>query len=163
MNSRHHGFSMMEMMAVMAVMAILATLALPSYLDRIIRDQIKAALPLADIAKQPVAASWSLAGAFPADNAAAGLPPADRIVANHVSSVAVVNGAIHITFGNRANKTLAGRILTLRPAVVEDAPIVPVAWVCGFAEAPDKMTVHGRNLTDVAEPLLPIDCRAFRH
>ncbi len=162
MTARHHGFSMMEMMAVVAVIAILATLALPFYLDRIIRDQIKAALPLADIAKQPIAASWSLTRAFPADNATAGLPPAEKIVANHVSAVAVMDGAIHITFGNRANKTIAGKILTLRPAVVEDAPIVPVAWVCGYAEAPEKMTVNGKNLTNIPEPLLPIECRAFK-
>ena len=160
--ARHRGFSMMEMMAVVAVIAILATLALPSYLDQIIRDQIKAALPLADIAKQPIVASWSLTRAFPADNATASLPPAEKIVANHVSAVAVMDGAIHITFGNRANKAIAGKILTLRPAVVEDAPIVPVAWVCGYAEAPEKMTVNGKNRTNIPEPLLPIECRAFK-
>ena len=153
---------MLEMMAVVAVIAILATLAIPSYLDRIVRDQIKAALPLADIAKQPVAASWARDGAFPADNAAAGLPPADRIVGNYVSAVAVEDGAIHMTFGNRANRTLAGKILSLRPAVVDDAPIVPVAWVCGDAEAPNKMTVGGRNLTDIPASLLPVDCRALK-
>lgn len=153
---------MMEMMAVVAVIAILAMLAVPSYLDRIIRDQIKAALPLADIAKQPVAAAWSVNRSFPTDNAAAGLPAADKIVANYVRSVSVRDGAIDITFGNRANKSIADKILSLRPAVVEEAPIVPVAWVCGYAEAPDKMTVNGRNLTNIPEPLLPIECRAFK-
>jgi len=160
--TRHRGFTMMEMMAVVAVIAILATLAVPSYLDRIIRDQIRAALPLADIARQPIAASWSLSRSFPADNAAAGLPIPEKIVANYVSRVAVADGAIHITFGNRANRTLAGKILSLRPAVVDDAPIVPVAWVCGNAEGPDKMTVNGRNLTNVPEPLLPVECRALK-
>lgn len=159
---RGRGFTMLEMMAVVAVIAILATLAIPSYLDRIVRDQIKAALPLADVAKQPIAASWSSDGTFPADNAAAGLPPADKIVANYVSSVSVEDGAIHMTFGNRANKTIAGKILSLRPAVVEDAPMVPVAWICGSAEAPEKMTVKGRNLTDVPATLLPVDCRALK-
>ena len=72
------------------------------------------------------------------------------------------DGAIHITFGNRASKSLAGKILTLRPAVVDDAPIVPVAWVCGHAEAPDKMRLYGKNLTSVPEPLLPIECRALK-
>lgn len=153
---------MMEMMAVIAVIAILATLAVPSYLDRLVRDQIKAALPLADIAKQPVAASWSAAQTFPADNAAAGLPVPEKIVANYVSSLMVKNGAIHLTFGNRANKAIAGKVLSLRPAVVEDAPIVPVAWVCGYAEAPEKMIVNGKNLTNIPELLLPIECRAFK-
>ena len=41
MKTRCHGFTMMELMAVVAVVAILAMLALPSYLERIVRDQIK--------------------------------------------------------------------------------------------------------------------------
>ncbi len=162
MRQRTPGFTMIELMAVVAVIAILATLALPSYFDRIVRDQIKSALPLADIAKQPVAASWLLSQTFPADNAAAGLPAAEKIVANYVSAVAVENGAIHITFGNRANSSIAGKILTVRPAVVDDAPIVPIAWDCGYAEAPDRMTVNGKNRTDIPESLLPIECRALK-
>ena len=75
MKARLDGFTMLEVMAVVAVVAILATLVLPSYLDRIVRDQIKEALPLADIARQPIAAAWALTQTFPADNAAAGLPP----------------------------------------------------------------------------------------
>jgi type IV pilus assembly protein PilA len=162
MSAREHGFTMMELMAVVAVVAILAMVAVPPYLNLIVRDQVRAALPLADIAKQPVAAAWSLTQAFPADNAAAGLPPAEKIVANYVSAVAVEGGAIHMTFGNRVNRSIAGKILTLRPAVVEDAPIVPIAWVCGYAETPDKMTVNGRNLTDIPASLLPTECRAFK-
>ena len=156
------GFTMLELMAVVAVIAILATLAMPSYFDRIIRDQIKEALPLADIAKQPIAASWLVAQTFPADNLSAGLPPPEKIVANYVSAVAVQNGAIHLTFGNRASKAIVGKVLTLRPAVVEDAPIVPVAWACGYAESPDGMTVNGVNLTNIPEALLPVECRASK-
>ena len=69
---------------------------------------------------------------------------------------------IDITFGNRVNRTIAGKVLTLRPAVVADAPIVPVAWVCGYAEAPDQMTINGKNLTSIPVPLLPVECRAFK-
>ena len=59
MTISRRGFSMMEMMAVIAVIAILATLAVPSYLERIVRDQIKESLPLADIAKKPIAEAWA--------------------------------------------------------------------------------------------------------
>jgi type IV pilus assembly protein PilA len=76
-----------------------------------------------------------------------------------VSSIAVVNGAIHITFGNRANGNLKGKILTLRPAVVEDAPVVPVAWVCGQAPVPEKMTARGENRTNIPLNHLPVKCR----
>jgi type IV pilus assembly protein PilA len=157
---RDSGFSMMEALAVMAVFAILATLAVPSYLEKIIRDQIVEALPLADIAKPPIASAWAGAQPFPADNAAAELPVPDKIVNYVVSSVAVRAGAIDITFGNRANGALKGKILTLRPAVVDDAPVVPVTWVCGYAAAPDKMTVKGTNRTSVEARYLPLKCRA---
>lgn len=154
------GFTLVEMMVVLAIIAILALMAIPSFRDQIVRDQINSALPLADIAKAPVAASWAVAQAFPPDNAAAGLPVADKIVNNHISAVRVENGALHVTFGNRANSALFGKTLTLRPAVVTDAPIVPVAWVCGYAEVPGKMTVVGVNRTDIPPHFLPFACRA---
>jgi type IV pilus assembly protein PilA len=157
---RHRGFTLLEMMVVVGVIAILALLAIPTYQDKAIRDQIAEALSLADIAKPPVALQWGLLQTFPTDNAAAGLPVADKIVNNYISSVAIEGGAIHITFGNHANRAIVGKILTLRPAVVTDAPIVPVTWVCGFATAPDKMTVKGENRTNLPPGWLPIKCRA---
>jgi type IV pilus assembly protein PilA len=159
MNARGDGFSMMEILVVIAIVAILATLAVPSYLDKIVRDQIVEALPLADIAKSPLAASWVALQSFPADNAAAGLPAPDKIVNNFVSSVLVRNGAIDLTFGNRASGVIKGKVLTLRAAVVEDAPVVPVTWVCGHAKAPDKMTVASADNTSIAARYLPLRCR----
>jgi type IV pilus assembly protein PilA len=159
MNPRGDGFSMMEILVVIAIVAILATLAIPSYLDKIVRDQIGEALPLADIAKDPLAASWAALQSFPPDNAASGLPAPDKIVNNYVSSVLVRNGAIDITFGNRANGVIKGKVLTLRAAVVEDAPIVPVTWVCGYAKAPEKMTLKSADSTNINARYLPLKCR----
>lgn len=153
------GFSMVEVMAAVAIMAILAMVAIPSIQDSLMRKQVLEALPLANIAKGPVAQSWALTQTFPADNAAAGLPVAEKIVSNFVSGVAVENGAIQITFGNRAYGLLKGKVLSLRPAVVDDAPIVPVAWVCGGAQAPGQMTVHGVNQTSLLPKHLPLECR----
>ena len=153
------GFTAVEMLIVLGVIAILAVMAVPSYMEKIVRDQIIEALPLADVAKAPVATTWTLTQTVPGDNEAAGLPAADRIVNNFVSSTQVRNGAIHITFGNRAHSSLKGKVLTLRPAVVADAPVVPVAWVCGNAAVPDKMTVKGENKTNVPAQLLPLKCR----
>lgn len=156
------GFTLIEMVAVMSMIAILALIALPSIQDRVVRQQIEAALPLADIAKKPIAAAWAAAQQFPADNAASGLPIADKIVGNFVSAVTVQDGAIHLTFGNQANKAILGKILTLRPAVVADEPIVPVAWVCGNGNVPDKMTVAGSNRTDIPNNFLPFACRGAK-
>ena len=154
------GFTLIELMVVVGVLAILALLALPTYQDKFVRDQIAEALPLADIVKPPVALSWAALQKFPADNAAAGLPVADKIVNNYISSVAIQGGAINIAFGNKANAVIRGKILSLRPAVVEDAPIVPVTWVCGYATAPGKMTVRGENKTNIPPGYLPVRCRA---
>lgn len=160
MTMHRDGFALMELMIAVAVIAIMATLALPNYESALARDQIVSAVPLADIVKAPIAQAWATAQSFPADNASAGLPPADKIVNNYVSAIAVADGAINITFGNSANRRLSGKILTLRPAVVEDAPIVPVTWVCGFAAAPDKMTIKGENKTNVTVGYLPLNCRS---
>jgi type IV pilus assembly protein PilA len=156
---RCRGFTLIELMIVLAVIVILATIALPNTQDRLVRDQIVEAVKLAEIAKAPVALRWSTTHTLPTDNTAAGLPSADKIVSNLVSAVAVDAGAIHVTFGNRANGAIRGKTLTLRPAVVEDTPIVPVAWVCAGASAPQKMTAMGSNRTDVPVRFLPLNCR----
>jgi type IV pilus assembly protein PilA len=127
------GFTLIEMLVVLAIIAILALVALPNTSDRVTRAQITEALPLADIAKAPLALAWKTTQTFPADNAAAGLPVPEKIVNNYISSLTVENGAIHIVFGNRANGLIKDKTLTLRPAVVEGEPVVPVVWVCGSA------------------------------
>ena len=161
MMTRHpRGFTLIEMMVVVAIIAILALVAMPSYQGKIVRDQIVEGATLASVAKTPIAAAWLLTQTLPLDNAAASLPVADKIVSNLVSNVAVENGAIHLTFGNRANGPIKGKVLTLRPAVVEDAPIVPVSWVCGHAAAPDKMTAKGLDKTDIPVAYLPFNCLA---
>jgi len=159
MIKRNDGYTLMELMAVVAIISILALIAVPNYLDKTIKNQINEALPLADIAKTPISIAWTTTESFPADNADAGLPVADKIVNNLVRSIAVENGAIHITFGNHANKFLKGKILTLRPAIVDDAPIVPITWVCGQSTAPGNMTVKGNNKTDIPVKYLPLKCQ----
>lgn len=159
MQSQHSGFTLIEMLMVVAVLAILALLALPSYQGKVVRDQIVEGSALANLAKGPIAAQWSATKTLPVDNASIALPQADKIVNNFVSAVAVQDGAIHITYGNRANGNLKNKILTLRPAVVTDAPVVPVTWVCGFAQAPNKMTAMGDNKTTISKEYLPLNCR----
>lgn len=153
------GLTLIELLVVMAIIAILALMAVPLYTDKFVREQVVEAMRLTEVAKGPVAAAWTATRSFPADNAAAGLPAPDKIVGNYVRSLTVDGGAIHLEFGNQANGALRGKTLSLRPAVVEDAPVVPVAWVCGYAAVPDKMTASVMNRTNVPQHWLPVNCR----
>ncbi|MFZ5549479.1 MAG: pilin [Pseudomonadota bacterium] len=157
--SRPAGFTLIEIVVVIAIIAILALAAVPSMQDRLVREQVVEAVKLADIAKVAVAAVWRSDAEMPQDNEAAGLPVAEKIVGNHVSAVAVEDGAIHITFGNSANGVLQGKRLTLRPAVVEDTPLVPVAWICARAAVPAQMTALGEDRTELEDRFLPVNCR----
>lgn len=157
--SRTRGFTLLELMVALGVLVILLLVALPSYLDRIVREQVAEALPLADLAKPAVAAAWLAGSPLPADNAAAGLPPPEKIVNQWVRSVTVADGAIDIAFGNRAARALQGQVLTVRPAGVPDARVVPLVWLCGLAGPPDKMEALGANRTSVPGGFLPPRCR----
>jgi len=153
------GFTLIELLVVIAIIAILALMAMPNMQDKLVRDQVVEAAKWAEFAKAPVAAAWATSKTLPADNAAAGLPAPDKIVSNLVGAVTVESGAIHIRFGNQVNGAINGKTLSLRPAVVVDAQVVPVAWVCAHAHAPDKMTVQGTDRTDLPARFLPLNCR----
>ena len=96
-------------MVVIGIIAILALIALPGIPDTLIRDRIVESLRLTDIVKAPVAATWAKSATMPLDNVGAGLPAADKIVNDYISSVAVESGAIQVTFGNRANVAVRAR------------------------------------------------------
>ena len=153
------GFSVIEMMVVVAIIAILAMMAIPSSLDKIIREQVAAAAPLADAAKEPAAELWKKEKKIADNNEALGLPTPDKVVGNFIKSTTFENGAIHMVFGNKAHKNIHDKTLSIRAAVIEESNAVPIAWVCGNAKTPDKMTVKGTNKTDLAKEFLPLGCR----
>jgi type IV pilus assembly protein PilA len=155
---RNQGFTLIELMIVVAIISILATLALPSYQDRVIKAQVGEGLGLAEVVKHAAADYYAKYGKLPKDNASVGLPRAQKIVGNYVSAIGIEDGAINITLGNRVNKHASGKVVTLRPAIVPDAKIVPIAWVCGYASVPRGMVVAGKNVTTLPEYHLPLDC-----
>lgn len=155
---RAKGFTLIELMIVVAIIGILATLAVPSYQDMVIKKQVQEGVEFVGFAKQAVAEYYSKRHALPANNAAAGLPPREKIIGSFVTLVEVENGAITITYGNRVNKNIVGKKLTLRPAYVADAQTVPISWVCGAAHVPDGLKTVKTNNTDFPISFLPLDC-----
>lgn len=157
---RERGFTWIELLAVITVVAVLALLAVPSMSDSVMRKQVKEALALADVAKAGVQAGYVLgAGALPADNEAAAVPPPEKIVGNYVTRVKVEEGAITLELGNNAHKGLHGKHVTLRPAIVPDEIRTPIAWLCHDIDVPKGMQVKGRDETDVPPEWLPVECR----
>lgn len=153
------GFTLIELMVVVGIIGILAGVALPSYQAYTIRSQIAEALVLAAELKDDVRDFYKHTGRFPADNRAAGLPLAKHLIGNYVKEIQVENGALHIRLGNKANKAIAGKVLTLQPLVVAENPTSPISWNCGSSEPPEGMKTVGKNRTDVNRQYLPFACR----
>jgi type IV pilus assembly protein PilA len=74
--------------------------------------------------------------------------------------VSLQDGAIHIAYRISANALINGKILSILPAVVEAAPVVPVAWICGNAAVPGKMKIKGEYRTNIPPGYLLLSCRA---
>ncbi|MDA8141697.1 MAG: pilin [Desulfobacteraceae bacterium] len=153
------GFTLIELMIVLSIIGILATMAVPSFQDRVIRAQVEEALALSKMAEEEIQAYYKVRGILPKDNAAVGLPAPQIIVGNYVTAVAVQDGAVHVTLGNRVNRHAAGKTISIRPAVVEQSTKIPIAWVRGLAPVPNGMAARGENRTDLLPRHLPLSCR----
>lgn len=156
------GFSLLELMVVLAIIAILAMVVVPSYVSVTAKEQVRESLDMVEKLKAPVALFHQAMRAMPVNNAEAGLPAADKLLGNYVTSIELENGAFHVMFGNKALAPLQGKILTVRAISVVDSPASPASWVCGYSIVPRGMEAKGENRTTVPFALLPVPCRAIR-
>jgi len=156
MHRGRSGFTLIELMIVVAIIAILAALSLPNYQDRIFRQE---AVGFGEFAREAVQVFYAKTHRMPNDNAEAGLPAPATILGNFVTQVEIDHGAVHVQLGNRANQSLKGKWLTLRPGTVASASQVPISWLCGIAHPVEGLTYPGTNRTDMTPEMLPIDCR----
>lgn len=147
------------MVFVLGIVALLAMMTIPLYVERNIQQQVKDGVTFADFVQRNVSAAYTLTGALPKDNAAAGLPVAEKIIGNYVTSASVTDGVITLVFGNLAVSNIRGKKLTLRPGYVPDAPQVPLSWICGPGKTPAGLTIAGNNATDIPQQWLPVACR----
>ena len=158
MHKRSLGFTLLEMMAVLAIMAIVLLISLPSFEAKNTRAQINESIELIKPLKENIALFYLAEHKFPRTNHEAGIPNAEFLIGNYVQSIALENGAFHITFGNKIHAKLKNKILSIRPLVVTGSPESPISWLCGNDAEPEGMVAIGINKTDVANSNLPINC-----
>ena len=132
---KQQGFTLIELMIVVAIIGILAAIAIPAYQDYTIRAQVSEGLNLTGACKAAVTEYYQDQGAFPADNATAGLEAAGNITGKYTTQVEVNAGACEATYGNEANANIAGAVLTMTPTDNDGS----VSWDCaGDATLVDK-------------------------
>lgn len=148
------GYTLIELMIVIGIIGILISMTTPNYLIWPTKARLKEAHALASEFQKDIADFYKRKGRFPKNNAEAGIPAPQFLIGNHVKSIEVEDGVMHVTLGNRIESFLRGKVFSIRPYVVIGSPKSPISWGCGKAAPPEGMKAAGKDRTDVKEVYL---------
>lgn len=113
-------------MFLIPVLAIMAAIAIPAYQNYLVRAQVAEGVTLSYGAREAVTSYIATHGAMPDDNAAAGLAAPTALTGRYVDSVAINDGQVVVTFGERAAPLIRGDHLLLVP----QGDLSALHWQC---------------------------------
>ncbi|MEE2804489.1 MAG: pilin [Pseudomonadota bacterium] len=128
MRQRESGFTLIELMIVVAIIGILAAIAIPQYTAYTARSQSSEAMSLAGPLKTAISEYVQNEGAFPGDNATAGVGAAATYKGKYVATATIgANGVLTMAMQSSGVASgLSGKNIILTPTDVGGS----ISWAC---------------------------------
>jgi type IV pilus assembly protein PilA len=127
MKRNQAGFTLIELMIVVAIIGILAAIAIPAYQDYTTRAKVSEGITLASSAKSAASEHRTSLNAWPANNTSAGYTSPQN--AKYVSSIAIAESTITITYKTASGVSAASNVLVLHGSMDSGG----VNWDCNTA------------------------------
>ena len=157
MFSETQGFQRtIELLLVVLIIGILAATMIHSYLPLVSRAKVFNGASFGfEKYKREILYHWALYGEWPENEAKIELFHSDPFYkegAGHIEKADLEKGAIHVFFKH----DLAGRVLSIRPAVLKENSSGPVIWICGSGQTGSlAWTLVGQDRTTIDSYYIP--------